>query len=51
MHDIRFIRDDAERFDNAMARRGLEKQSAAILQIDQDRRQIMTTLLQQPKLQ
>ena len=44
MHDIRFIRDDAERFDNAMARRGLEKQSAAILQIDQDRRQIMTTL-------
>lgn len=44
MHDIRFIRDDAERFDNAMARRGLEKQSAAILQIDQDRRHIMTTL-------
>ena len=44
MHDIRFIRDDAERFDKAMARRGLEKQSAAILDIDQKRRQIMTTL-------
>ena len=44
MHDIRFIRDDAERFDKAMAHRGLEKQSAAILDIDQKRRQIMTTL-------
>lgn len=44
MHDIRFIRDDAERFDKAMARRGLEKQSSAILDIDQKRRQIMTTL-------
>ena len=44
MHDIRFIRDDADSFDRAMARRGLDQQSPAILQIDQERRQIMTTL-------
>ena len=44
MHDIRFIRDDAKSFDEAMARRGLEPQSSAILAVDQERRQIITTL-------
>jgi len=44
MHDIRFIRDDAKSFDEAMARRGLEPQSDAILAVDQERRQIITTL-------
>ena len=44
MHDIRFIRDDAKSFDEAMARRGLEPQSDAILAVDQKRRQIITTL-------
>ena len=44
MHDIRFIRDDAKAFDDAMARRGLEPQASAILAVDQERRQIITTL-------
>ena len=44
MHDIRLIRDDADHFDRAMARRGLGQQSAAILSVDQERRQIMTAL-------
>ena len=44
MHDIRFIRDDAKSFDEAMARRGLEPQSDAILAVDQERRQSITTL-------
>ena len=44
MHDIRFIRDDAKAFDDAMARRGLEPQASAILVVDQERRQIITTL-------
>lgn len=44
MHDIRFIRDDADAFDQALGRRGLAPQSAEILAIDQERRQIITTL-------
>jgi len=44
MHDIRFIRDDAKSFDDAMTRRGLEPKSGAILAVDQERRQIITTL-------
>lgn len=38
MHDIRMIRDTPDAFDAAMARRGLEAQSAAILALDSKRR-------------
>ena len=38
MHDIRFIREDPDAFDAAMARRGLESQSGSILETDAKRR-------------
>ncbi len=38
MHDIRFIREHAEEFDAALARRGLPPQSPAILALDAERR-------------
>ncbi|KUO53266.1 MAG: serine--tRNA ligase [Sphingomonadales bacterium BRH_c42] len=42
MHDIRFIRDDPEGFDAALARRGLEPVAAQILELDQLRRAAST---------
>lgn len=39
MHSIRDIRNDPERFDAALGRRGLEPQSRAILEIDATRRE------------
>ena len=39
MHDIRFIRDNPEAFDAAMARRGLSGVSAEVLEIDRIRRE------------
>ena len=39
MHDIRFIRDNPEAFDAAMARRGLSGLSAEVLEIDRIRRE------------
>ncbi|WP_419808049.1 serine--tRNA ligase [Sphingomonas sp.] len=39
MHDIRLIRDDPAAFDAALARRGVESQSAALLALDGRRRQ------------
>ena len=44
MHDIRLIRDDAQAFDAAMARRGLEPQAAAILALDTAKRAVATRL-------
>ena len=44
MHDIRFIRDDADAFDAGMKRRGLDPQAAAILALDQERRALQTDL-------
>ncbi|MEM1131316.1 MAG: serine--tRNA ligase [Pseudomonadota bacterium] len=44
MHDIRTIRDDPEVFDAALARRGLEPQSAAILALDEEQRALTTEL-------
>ena len=44
MHDIRYIREHAGDFDAAMARRGLEAQSAAILELDEERRGVQTAL-------
>ena len=44
MHDIRLIRDDPAAFDAAMARRGLEPQSGAILTLDTAKRAVATRL-------
>jgi len=44
MHDIRFIRDNPDAFDAAMARRGLEPQSARLLDLDARRREATSRL-------
>lgn len=44
MHDIRLIRDDPAAFDAALARRGLEPVSAAILALDTERRAVATRM-------
>lgn len=44
MHDIRLIRDDPEAFDAALARRGVDPQSAAILTLDAERRGVATRM-------
>ena len=40
MFDIKWIRDNAQEFDNAMARRGLDPQSAGLIELDEKRRQL-----------
>ncbi len=42
MHDIRLIRENPDAFDAALARRGLPKQSAELLSLDERRRALMT---------
>ncbi len=44
MHDIKYIRENAQAFDAAMARRGLEAQSRGILALDEERRDAQTRL-------
>jgi seryl-tRNA synthetase len=44
MHDLKYIRDNADDFDKAMSRRGLEPQSATILALDEQRRAVQTEL-------
>ena len=44
MHDIRQIRDNAEAFDAALARRGVESSSGAILALDVARRAVSTRM-------
>ena len=44
MHDLRYIRENGADFDAAMARRGLEAQSPAILKLDEERRLVQTKL-------
>ena len=44
MHDIKFIRENPEAFDAALARRGLEAQSNILLALDQDWRRSSNTL-------
>lgn len=44
MHDIRFIRENPDAFDQAMARRGLPSQSAAILRLDEEKRAQQTQM-------
>ena len=46
MHDLRFIRENPQDFDAALARRGLEPQSAAILALDEKRRDVATKMQQ-----
>ena len=40
MFDIKWIRDNAQKFDNAMVRRGLDPQSAGLIELDEKRRQL-----------
>ena len=42
MHDIRLIRDDPAAFDAALARRGVEPRSAALADLDERRRALLT---------
>jgi len=42
MHDLKYIRDNPDDFDKAMARRGLEAQSKTILELDEARRGVQT---------
>jgi seryl-tRNA synthetase len=44
MHDIRLIRENAEAFDAALARRGVEAVAASILEMDARRRDIATRM-------
>ncbi len=46
MHDIRWIREDPEGFDRAMARRGVAPQATDILTLDEKRRSGQTELQQ-----
>src|ERR1700756_169009 len=38
MHDIRWIRDNPDAFDHALARRGFEPQAARLIALDEQRR-------------
>jgi seryl-tRNA synthetase len=42
--DIKWIRDNAETFDEGLKRRGLEPQAASIIALDDKRRALLTTL-------
>ena len=44
MHDIKWIRDNHAAFDAGLKKRGLEPLSAGILELDEKRRAILTTL-------
>ncbi|UYY77890.1 serine--tRNA ligase [Sphingomonas sp. R1] len=44
MHDIRFLREHPETFDQGLAKRGLEPQSEALLALDERRRALVTEL-------
>jgi len=44
MHDLKFIRDNPEKFDSGLRVRGLDPLSAAILQLDAERRACVTQL-------
>jgi seryl-tRNA synthetase len=44
MHDIRFIRENPEAFDRALARRGLEPQAVRLIALDEKRREKILAL-------
>lgn len=46
MHDIRYIRESADAFDAALARRKLEPKSSEILGLDEERRKLQTQMQQ-----
>ena len=46
MHDIRFIRENPESFDAALARRGLEPLATGLIALDEQRRAVMTQVQQ-----
>src|SRR5207249_10714667 len=46
MHDIRWIRDNADAFDRGLARRGLPPEAKKLIAIDERRRAIITKLEQ-----
>ena len=50
MHDIRFIRENPDVFDAAMAKRSLEPQAARLIELDSDRRSA-TSKLQEAETQ
>ena len=50
MHDIRFIRDNPEQFDAALARRGLPGAAFQICDLDARRRALLTELQEKQAL-
>jgi seryl-tRNA synthetase len=44
MHDIRFIREEAHTFDSGLKRRGLDPLSKELMNLDEERRRVMTSL-------
>ncbi|MDX2259685.1 MAG: serine--tRNA ligase [Hyphomicrobiaceae bacterium] len=44
MHDIKWIRDNPEAFDQALQRRGLPPRAAELVALDEARRRLLTTL-------
>ena len=44
MHDIKFIRENAEAFDEGLRRRGVEPAAAAVLALDTERRAVATRM-------
>ncbi len=44
MHDIKWIRENPEAFDAALAKRGAEPQSAGLIALDEKRRSVIQTL-------
>ena len=44
MHDIKFIRENPEAFDAALARRGLAAQSKPIMELDEQKRKLQTQI-------
>ena len=49
MHNIRFIRDNPDAFDRALARRGLEPQSKRLIALDDQRRAAIQKLETAPQ--
>lgn len=44
MHDLKWIRDNAEKFDQALKSRGVEPHAQQILELDEEKRQIITLI-------
>ncbi len=47
MHDLRWLRENAEAFDRSLARRGLPPAASSILAVDEERRTLETRLQEQ----